>query len=59
VERFNGSFTREFLNAYLFRNIKEVRILAEEWMTDYNNNRLHKAVNYLTPIGYENLAVIN
>jgi putative transposase len=59
VERFNGSFRRELLNAYVIRNIKEVRILAEEWMTDYNNNRPHKALNYLTPTEYENLAVIS
>jgi len=59
VERFNGSFRRELLNAYVFRNIKEVRILAEEWMEDYNNNRPHKALNYLTPTEYENLAVIS
>jgi putative transposase len=50
---------RELLNAYVFRNIKQVRILAEEWMTDYINNRPHKALNYLTPTEYENLAVIS
>jgi putative transposase len=58
IERFNGSFRRELLNAYVFRNIREVRILAEEWMIDYNQNCPHKALNYLSPIEYENLAKI-
>jgi putative transposase len=57
VERFNGSFRRELLNAYVFRNLKEVRILAEEWMIDYNTKRPHKSLNYLTPIEYENLVM--
>ena len=57
VERFNGSFRRELLNAYVFRNLKEVRILAEEWMIDYNTQRPHKALNYLTPMEYENLVM--
>jgi len=56
VERFNGTFRRELLNAYVFRNLHEVRVLAEEWMTDYNNNRPHASLNYLTPIEYEKLA---
>jgi putative transposase len=55
VERFNGSFRRELLNAYVFRSLAEVRALAEEWMTDYNYYRPHKSLNYLTPIEYEKL----
>ena len=53
VERFNGSFRRELLNAYVFRSISEVRALAEQWMQDYNYERPHKSLNYLTPIEYE------
>ncbi len=41
------------------QNIKEVSILAEERMTDYNNNGQHKSLNYLTPNEYENLAIIS
>jgi putative transposase len=54
VERFNGSFRRELLNAYVFRSLGEVRILAEEYTEDYNNNRPHSALNYLSPIDYLN-----
>lgn len=59
MERFNGSFRRELLIAHVFRNINEARILAEEWMTDYKNNRPHKALNYLTPVEYGNFGVIS
>lgn len=31
VERFNGSYRRAKLDAYVFRNIEEVRELTEEW----------------------------
>jgi len=34
VERFNGSFRREFLVAYLFENINQVREMAWFWRLD-------------------------
>lgn len=53
VERFNGSFRRELLNAYVFRSLHEVRALAAEYIDDYNHDRPHKSLNYLTPTEYE------
>ena len=50
IERFNGSLRRELLNAYIFRTISEVKEKTFEWMTDYNQNRPHKALNYKTPM---------
>lgn len=32
IERFNGSFRREFLNAYLFESLSQVRELAWFWL---------------------------
>lgn len=49
VERFNGSFRRELLNAYVFRSLQEVRDLANEYIHDYNTKRPHAALNYMTP----------
>ena len=49
VERFNGSFRREVLDAYLFTSLQQVRQLLTEWMTDYNTLRPHQALNFLTP----------
>lgn len=49
VERFNGSFRRDILDAYLFESLAQVRNMAEEWMVDYNNFRPHSALGYLPP----------
>lgn len=50
VERFNGSFRREVLDAYLFTSLQQVRRLLPEWRSDYNTLRPHQALNFLTPL---------
>ena len=50
IERFNGSFRRDVLDGYLFENIQQVRMLAEEWMEDYNCHRPHDALNGRSPM---------
>lgn len=52
IERKNGSLRRELLNAYLFNSLAEVRCLSEEWRTDYNEERPHKSLGYLSPLRY-------
>jgi len=52
IERKNGSIRRELLNAYLFTSLAEVRILSEEWRQDYNTERPHKSLGYLSPLQY-------
>ena len=52
IERKNGSVRRELLNAYLFYSLKEVRVMCEEWRADYNQERPHKSLGYLSPIRY-------
>jgi putative transposase len=53
IERCNGSIRREFLNAYVFRTIEEVRQKAEEYRQDYNAERPHKSLGYVPPAEYE------
>ena len=52
VERFNGLFRREFLDAYLFENLNQVRDMAWFWRLDYNEERTHKSISNLPPAAY-------
>ncbi len=53
IERFNGSFRREVLNAYLFRNLAQVRQVVENWLKVYNTERPHQALGFMTPIDFK------
>jgi putative transposase len=52
IERFNGSYRRGILDAYLFDNLNQVRELTQSWMKDYNEFRPHEALGDLSPIAY-------
>ena len=49
IERFNGSFRKDVLDAYLFENIHQMKSIAEEWMEDYNYDRPHDALGGRSP----------
>lgn len=52
IERKNGSIRRELLNAYLFYSLAEVRAMSQDWRMDYNAQRPHKSLGYLSPLKY-------
>jgi len=52
IERFNRSFRESILDAFLFEDIVQVQILAEEWLTDYNSKRPHETLGGKTPLEY-------
>jgi putative transposase len=54
VDRFNGTMRREFFNAYIFDTLAEVKLMAREWVDDYNNHRPHKFLGKLSPTEYLN-----
>ena len=49
IERFNRTFREDVLDAYLFDNLDEVRLIAEYWLEDYNTIRPHEALQDLSP----------
>ena len=52
IERFNGSFRRDVLDANWFNSLEEVRHCAENWRQDYNLKRPHETLNNLSPIAF-------
>lgn len=50
IERFNRLFREDILDAYLFEDLAQVRILAEKWMDDYNHNHPHSALAGNSPL---------
>jgi len=52
TERFNRTYRTEILDMYVFRTLNEVRDLTENWITEYNEERPHDALNDLTPWEY-------
>lgn len=55
IERFNGSFRRDVLNAYVFKSIQEVDEITSEWIIDYNYNRPHESLQNKTPMEYKQM----
>jgi putative transposase len=49
VESFNGKLREECLRISWFQNLFEARRIIANWQHDYNENRPHSSLNYLTP----------
>lgn len=55
AESFNGKLRDEFLNETVFSSLAEARILLEQWRGDYNDNRPHSRLGWLTPSEFADL----
>lgn len=56
IERFNGTFRREVLNANIFSNLAQVRRAVNAWLVEYNTERPHQALKFMTPVEYRQVA---
>jgi putative transposase len=54
IERFNGRLRDELLNETLFRSLPHARAMLEAWRHDYNEERPHSKLGWMTPRGYAN-----
>jgi transposase InsO family protein len=52
VESFNGRMRAELLNETLFFNLNDARAKIAAWVVDFNTERPHSALGYLTPAAY-------
>jgi putative transposase len=52
IERFNGTYRREILDAYLFHTLNDVKQITYEWMEYYNHKRPHNSLHNLSPMEY-------
>jgi putative transposase len=55
IERFNRLYREAVLDAYLFFELEEVRILTEQWIEEYNERRPHESLNNFTPTEYKKM----
>ncbi len=56
IERFNGTFRREVLDAHIFASIRQVRQTVDAWLVEYNTERPHQALQFMTPVEYRQAA---
>ncbi|WP_442903235.1 integrase core domain-containing protein [Gilliamella sp. WF3-4] len=51
----NCNYRTEVLDLYLFNNLEQARKVTEEWLTIYNAERPHQALNNMTLLEYKTL----
>lgn len=52
IERFNESYRRTVLNAYIFRTFDKARKQTDKWNNYYNNERLRDALRDIPSMRY-------
>ena len=59
IESFNGHFRTECLDCYVFANGREAQQVIEDWRLEYNRERPHSSLDYLTPAQFAQSAYIS
>ena len=57
IERFNKTYRGDILDAYLFENLEQVRLLSDEWIRTYNHEIPHGSLHDQTPHEFATKAV--
>ena len=52
MERFNGIYRKELLNAHLFTDLEQVRDQTQQWIWGYNNVRPHESLGNKSPVAF-------
>lgn len=52
IESFTGKLRDECLNCELFAGLEEARMVIEDWRVEYNTERPHSSLGYLTPVEF-------
>jgi putative transposase len=50
IERFNATLRPDVLDAYLLGSLRQVREVGQKWVIEYNTQRPHQALGFLTPL---------
>ncbi len=58
IESLNGRVRDEYLNGELFLDVAEAQAILDHARADYNANRRHSSLGYLTPTEFRELDTI-
>jgi putative transposase len=52
IESFHGRLRDDLLDRELFYSVGEAKVLAEDWRLEYNDQRPHSGLGYMTPAAF-------
>jgi hypothetical protein len=52
AESYQGRFRDEILGRELFYSVSQAKVLAEDWLVEYNHDRPHSSLDYRRPVQF-------